>query len=74
MKKIIVDDITSPFRLIGKQFVSKKKTMQYYSQFMESQLARSVAEGSVAINRLRLYRMIVKLAIIAIGVMTAIQQ
>ena len=48
--------------------------MQYYSQFMESQLARSVAEGSVAINRLRLYRMIVKLAIIVIGVMTAIQQ
>ena len=72
MGQMFRSDITSPFSLIREQFVSKKKLVEYYNQVAETEIAEMLADGSRAMNRLKLIRMIIRFAIYIIGSLTAV--
>lgn len=72
MGQVFLSDISSPFRLIKDQFVTKKKLVDYYSQIAEAQIAGMLADGSRAMNRLKLLRIIIRFAIYIIGSMVAV--
>jgi len=69
---IIKDDITAPFRLIIEQFASRKKLIKYYSQVVQDEIAGPLADGSKAINFLKLQRMIIVYAFCIIGILTTV--
>ena len=72
MIQMLGSDITSPFRLIKEQFATKKRLVEYYSQITQTEIAGMLADGSKAINRLKLIRMIIRFAIYGIGIVTAV--
>lgn len=71
MIQMLKSDITSPFRLIGEQFASKKKLTEYYSQVVDTEIAKMLAAGSKALNREKLLRMIIRFVIYIVGVIAA---
>ena len=72
MGKNLVSDLTFPFRMIGRQFHSRKKQIDYYSNVVPEEIAVMIADGSIAINRLKLIRAIYVLLICAFGILCAV--
>ena len=72
MVQMLKSDITSPFRLIVEQFASKKKLVAYYSQIVDTEVAKMLADGSKALNREKLLRMIIRFAIYIIGIIVSV--
>lgn len=72
MAQMLKSDITSPFRLIAEQFASKKKLVAYYSQIVDTEVAKMLADGSKALNREKLLRMIIRFAIYIIGIVASV--
>lgn len=72
MLKMLVSDITSPFRLIGEQFASKKKLTEYYSQVTDENIAKMLAAGSKALNREKLLRTIIRFIIYGAGIIESV--
>ena len=72
MIKMLISDITSPFRLIGEQFASKKKLTEYYSQMVDVEIAKMLAAGSKALNREKLLRTIIRFIIYIAGIIESV--
>ncbi len=71
MGRMLVSDITYPFRIIGRQFTSKKKLSEYFGQIAEDEIAGMLADGSKASNLVKLLFMLFRFAIYAVGILTA---
>ena len=71
MGAMFIRDITSPFRLIGEQFRSKRKLTEYYSQIASNEIASMLAAGSKAINREKLFWMVIRFAIYTLGILSS---
>ena len=69
---MLTSDILSPFKLIKEQFSTKKQLVDYYSQITQLEIADMLAEGSKAINRLKLVRMFIRFFIYGIGIVTSV--
>ena len=71
MGRMLVSDITYPFRIIGRQFTSKKTLSEYFGQIAEDEIAGMLADGSKASNLVKLLFMLFRFAIYAVGILTA---
>lgn len=69
---MLKSDFTSPFRLIWEQFKFRKQLVDYYSYIASDEVAEMLADGSIAINRLRLLRTIIMFAVCILGVLATV--